>query len=193
MKLKNGPLLRHLLGAFPRRIRPTGATSAILASLTALLIAILLGPSAAWASKEGLVGAYSFDEGTGEIVNDLSGNENDGALNGPAWSGAKSSYGWALNFDGVNDCVAVPNLPEVHLDKAFTFEAWVRPEAKSIEEANQSQAIFSKEGAGFGDIALGLSLMPGRKLSGVVNEGAPGESTHVEGSTAFGWNLGRRI
>jgi hypothetical protein len=50
----------------------------------------------------GLVGYWSFDEGTGTIATDFSGNRNHGTLtNGPAWVNGKR--GKALSFSGVSD------------------------------------------------------------------------------------------
>jgi hypothetical protein len=50
----------------------------------------------------GLVGWWKFDEGSGTVAYDSSGNGNDGNLtNGPTWTTGK--IGGALSFDGVND------------------------------------------------------------------------------------------
>jgi prepilin-type N-terminal cleavage/methylation domain-containing protein len=49
-----------------------------------------------------LVGYWPFDEGTGTIAKDYSGNGNNGTLiNGPTWTTGK--IGGALSFDGVDD------------------------------------------------------------------------------------------
>ena len=37
-------------------------------------------------NEAGLVGYWDFEEGTGSVVNDLSGNGNDGTINGASWS-----------------------------------------------------------------------------------------------------------
>ena len=36
--------------------------------------------------EEGLVGHWNFNEGSGDIANDVSGNDNDGSINGATWS-----------------------------------------------------------------------------------------------------------
>jgi len=52
-----------------------------------------------------LVGHWKFDEGSGTIAADSSGNGNDGTLkNGPVWI-RNGKIGGALSFDGVNDFV----------------------------------------------------------------------------------------
>jgi len=51
---------------------------------------------------EGLVGWWKFDETSGNIAYDSSGNGNDGNLtNGPTWTEGK--IGGALSFDGIDD------------------------------------------------------------------------------------------
>ena len=57
----------------------------------------------------GLVGWWKFDEGSGTVAYDSSGNGNDGNLtNGPTWTTGK--IGGALSFDGVDDFVDVSNF-----------------------------------------------------------------------------------
>lgn len=72
------------------------------------------------ASKDGLVGYWSFDEGSGTLAGDASGSGNTGTLtNGPVWADGK--LGKALNFDGVNDYVAINNslLPSINGSLSF--------------------------------------------------------------------------
>ncbi|OHA24320.1 MAG: hypothetical protein A3D50_02195 [Candidatus Taylorbacteria bacterium RIFCSPHIGHO2_02_FULL_44_12] len=52
----------------------------------------------------GLIGHWKFDETSGTMASDSSGNNNTGTLtNGPTWTTGK--IGGALNFDGVDDYV----------------------------------------------------------------------------------------
>lgn len=72
------------------------------------------------ASKTGLVGYWSLDEGSGTLAGDASGNANTGTLtNGPTWADGK--LGKALNFDGTNDYVAINNslLPSINGSLSF--------------------------------------------------------------------------
>jgi len=78
----------------------------------------------------GLVAAYSFNEGSGSSVIDLSGNSNNGSIFQATWAGA-GKFGSALNFDGSNDMVTVPDASSLDLTSGMTLEAWVRPTATS--------------------------------------------------------------
>jgi hypothetical protein len=75
--------------------------------------------------NNGLVAAYGFNENSGTIVNDNSGNGNNGALtNGPTWS-SSGKYGAAINFDGINDFINVADANSLDLTNRMTVEAWV--------------------------------------------------------------------
>jgi hypothetical protein len=74
---------------------------------------------------QGLVGYWPFDEGSGTIAKDYSGNGNNGTLvNGPTWTTGK--VGGALSFDGVDDYVRVPYNPNLNvLNNKFTIAMWL--------------------------------------------------------------------
>jgi hypothetical protein len=62
-------------------------------------LVLLLSVTAFSVREEALILYYSFDAGTGDIVEDLSGNGHDGDISGdPAWVG--SDFGKALFFEG---------------------------------------------------------------------------------------------
>ena len=73
--------------------------------------------------SRGLAAYWKFDETTGNIVHDASGNNNEGLLvNNPQWTEGK--IGGALNLDGQDDYVKVPmtiNWPQL------TVSAWFKP------------------------------------------------------------------
>jgi len=72
-----------------------------------------------------LVGYWSFDEGSGEIAKDRSGNGNDGTLeNGTEWTGGK--FGDAVQFDGSDDYVDVGNAGDLSVTGDVTFSMWVK-------------------------------------------------------------------
>jgi hypothetical protein len=70
-----------------------------------------------------LVAEWHFDEGSGNIVKDSSGNGNDGTIYGAAW--AQGKLGKALRFDGSNDYVSVSDHPNLEFSPCITVEAWV--------------------------------------------------------------------
>ena len=80
------------------------------------------------ATIAGLVAAYSFDEGAGTTVTDLSGNGNTGTLSNTVWSNS-GKYGNALVFNGTSSRVTINDAPSLHLTSAMTLEAWVNPSA----------------------------------------------------------------
>jgi hypothetical protein len=71
----------------------------------------------------GLVGWWSFDEGTGTLAGDSSGNGNTGTIYG-ATSGP-GVYGQALNFDGATTYVEIPSST-ILAPRSITIEAWVK-------------------------------------------------------------------
>ncbi len=77
--------------------------------------------SACIVSTGSLIAHYTFDETSGTIATDSSGNGNTGTLiNGPAWT--TGQIGNALSFDGSDDYVDAGNI---NLDE-FTLSAWIK-------------------------------------------------------------------
>ena len=77
--------------------------------------------------ENSLVGYWNFDEDSGDIASDVSGNGNDGTIHGAKLVDGK--YGTALEFDGKDDYVHIPNSKTLQdlTESDFTFEAWVKP------------------------------------------------------------------
>jgi hypothetical protein len=70
--------------------------------------------------QNGLVGYWSFDEGSGTIASDSSGNDNTATLvNGPIWTSGE--IGGALSFDGIDDYVSFASQAQ----SAISISAWV--------------------------------------------------------------------
>jgi hypothetical protein len=92
-----------------------------------LAMFVSLAPSQqATAANAGLVAAYGFDEGSGTTVTDASGSGNTGTISGATWA-ASGKYGKALQFNGTNARVNVPDAASLHLSGGMTLEAWVNP------------------------------------------------------------------
>lgn len=95
-------------------------------------------PVRATSSHEGLVAAYSFDEGTGETVGDDSGNAHSGAIHYATWT-SEGRFGNALNFDGKRAVVTIDDSPSLDLNGSLTLEAWVYPTDVSARWTNVVQ------------------------------------------------------
>jgi parallel beta-helix repeat protein len=87
-----------------------------------------------------------FDEGSGIVANDTSGNWNNGTLtNGPLWT-SSGVTGSALSFDGGNDYVDVADSPSLDLRYDITAESWVKFDA--LLPGNFYPLISKDEGPG---------------------------------------------
>ncbi|MBV6518232.1 MAG: hypothetical protein DCC43_07945 [Candidatus Brocadia sp.] len=86
------------------------------------------------ASPEGLQAYYTFDEGNGTVVNDSSGNGNNGTITGATWTTGKSGGG--LSFDGNNDSVTVPRMNNDEVSVCAWFY-------KNANDTTRHDAIFS--------------------------------------------------
>jgi hypothetical protein len=104
----------------------------------------------------GLVAHWDFDEGTGDVLHDVSGNGNDGEIYGAGW--ITGIHGTALEFDGVDDYVDIGD-PSSVLDFGegdFSESYWIYP--------------YSKDGDYIGHISL-WNPQPPLRLSTVFHSG----------------------
>ncbi|MFQ6039537.1 MAG: LamG domain-containing protein [Candidatus Poribacteria bacterium] len=114
-----------------------------LTMLSLSLVAISLmftGQSFARIDLETCVGMWLFDEGKGDVAKDSSGNGNDGKIQGAAW--AKGKFGTALEFNGTDDNVEVPDAPNLNPAKAMSMGCWVYITGNQ----GQHRDIISKDG-----------------------------------------------
>ena len=75
---------------------------------------------------DGLVGYWSFNEGAGKTAVDVSGNGLDGKIEGaPKW--VEGKFGSALDFDGEDDHVVIPDDDALDLTDNVTYMAWFSP------------------------------------------------------------------
>ena len=99
------------------------STHMILLSLALILISTGAAALAVDRGDPALVGYWSFDEGSGTVAGDLSGNGYDGTLNGGVtWTGGK--YGGALGFDGSGAYVGT-GQSILNGVAGFTLAGWV--------------------------------------------------------------------
>jgi chitodextrinase len=78
------------------------------------------------ATNPQLVTAYSFNEGSGTSVADLSGNGNTGTISNATWT-ASGKFGSALSFNGTTSQITINDSPTLRLTSGMTIEAWVNP------------------------------------------------------------------
>jgi hypothetical protein len=83
------------------------------------------------APNTGLIGYWPFDEGSGNVAYDFSGNKNNnGTLVGsPTYT--DGIIGKALTFNGSSDYVTLKNTASINLGNGVTFSAWIKRNAAS--------------------------------------------------------------
>ncbi len=117
------------------------------------LISFVLILSIAGNASAELVAYWTFDEGSGDIVYDSSGNDNNGTINGATWDTGK--YGNALRFNAQDNYVEVPNSDSIEIDTIVSIAAWIN----WIDAGDAWQGILSK----------GMMVGPGENYSLFVN------------------------
>ena len=107
-------------------------TPAAATTYTARFRAATTGPPTA-----GLAGHWRFDDGTGSIAVDSSGNGRRGTLTyGPKWTTtAECRIGACLSFDGVDDYVKVADTAGLKLTGDVTVAAWIKPSALGTKQS----------------------------------------------------------
>ena len=105
-----------------------------------------LGTQLDWANplNTGLAGFWIFNEGSGDKVNDLSGNNNNGTLTNISLPSTSTS-GWntgrlgpSIAFDGIDDFINIGNV--LDLGSTFTISIW----SKYYTTGNPDRTLLSK-------------------------------------------------
>jgi len=128
--------------AMARSSRPASVGLALVAA--AVLVTGRSSRSVAQ-SAPGLVAAYGFNEGTGAVASDLSGNNLPGTLVGATWT-TSGKYGKALSFNGSSSYVDLGNPAALQLTGSMTAEAWVRAAANP---ADDGQIVAKSDASGW--------------------------------------------
>ncbi len=88
---------------------------------------------------------WHMNEDSGSVIYDESANQNDGSIDGSAWTSGK--FGKALSFDGFDDNVEVQDDLSLDLTDEITIEAWINLDVIPTQEKH----IINKwMGANFG-------------------------------------------
>ena len=129
------------------------------------------------AVDDGLVAYYPFDEGTGAVASDKSGNGNDGKIIGGAeW--VKGKYGDALKFNGADGYVDCGKKDDWKLGDKGTVMVWAKPEP--------AQGGLVTWGTGGGRQGIRLALMVNTYYGGRKTSLFMGDGTTYRGSGGFG-------
>ena len=125
-----------------------------------LLLNIILVAGAARA-EENLVAHYAFDEGTGTVALDGGAHSFDGKIHGAKYVALPE--GFALEFDGEDDYVEIPDSPLLQFAGALTVSAWVNT------PVNSQQAVVGKNGCSVMRQNYRISLDQGSVFFGLVD------------------------
>jgi len=71
-----------------------------------------------------LVAHWPFDENSGDKTIDATGNGNDGKINGGKW--VEGKFKAALEFNGKDDHVVIPDSKDLDLAQEPTLSAWAK-------------------------------------------------------------------
>ncbi|MHC4430994.1 MAG: LamG domain-containing protein, partial [Planctomycetota bacterium] len=144
-----------------------------------VLLASLLGSSA---SAE-LVAHWKFDEGSGNIAHDASGNGNDGTFVGnPQWSIGK--IGGALEFNGSSDYIQIPFSESLKVINQgdFSIAAWFMPD----EIPSEYKSVFQQaDDASGGPGRTWLFVHQSNEIRSSLGGAPTGSGIGIEGGTWY--------
>ena len=101
------------------------------------------------------VAAYGFDEGSGSVLGDSSGNGNNGTINGATWTTA-GRFGNALSFNGSSNFVDLGNPASLRTTGSMTWSAWIYATGTPLDDGQ----IVAKSGDGTGVDGWQLKTSP---------------------------------
>jgi hypothetical protein len=134
-----------------------------------------------------LVAHWSFNEGSGDTLHDISGNHCNGRISNAVWAPGK--VGSALSFNGTNSYVQIDSIAPFKL-QAFSITAWVKP-AGSIDG---NHPIFSSQYISPNDTLYGtsFSLYAGQVSSYQTIKSSPNYMCYISAgnpSITGGWHF----
>ncbi len=147
------------------------------------LISFVLVLSIAGSASADLMAHWKFDEGSGNVAHDTSGNGNDGTFIGdPQWVTGK--IGGALEFDGTSEYIEIPFSDSLRVINQgdFTLTAWFRPD----EIPTEYKAVLQQ-----GDDATGgpgrtwLFVHQSNEIRSSLGGSPTGSGVGIEGGTWY--------
>jgi len=142
--------------------------------LVAIIVLSIIPAGVQAQSDDGLVAEWHFDEGSGSVLVDSSGNGNDGVIYGATW--VEGKYGYGLLFNGVDNYVEVPHSTSLDITNAITIEAWVKMNSM------KDMAIVGKEYNQYGFVyGMGWLTPGGKPPRKFIGRTATGGSTNEVG------------
>ena len=136
---------------------------------------IFTGQSIAAIDRNTVTGLWLFDDGSGSVASDSSGNGLDATLiDGPAWVAGR--FGGALEFDGVAAYVEVP--AHSNPTEAITISLWVKSPTDTWSQngflVSKRNAYIIHPNSGTTDVAFPLCNGGCWNLPGAWSDGATG-------------------
>ncbi|RLG28126.1 hypothetical protein DRO03_10600, partial [Methanosarcinales archaeon] len=117
-------------------------------------------------ADDGLVAEWHFDEGSGSVLMDSSGNGNDGVIHGATW--VEGRYGKALRFDGRGDFVEITPQSDVSAIGDFTISVWTYLKDWKTQTASNKDRQYVFDGQSHSKTVTSDFFRPG---FGIVYDG----------------------
>ena len=154
-----------------------------------LIFVILLSNVFAYNLDDGLIAYYSFDNIENNILKDDSGNGHDGIIYGnpKVVDGVK---GKALEFDGIDDYIIVPNSNDLNPKYEITISAWFV--SKDTSKSGSSGDLLTKGQwyPGLRQIEFPIHHYPSDYMRFAINPDG-GSLSWI--STEYDWNIKQEL
>ncbi|MFH1228576.1 MAG: LamG-like jellyroll fold domain-containing protein [Planctomycetota bacterium] len=127
-----------------------------------------------WYEPNKPVAWWKFDETSGVVANDVSGNNNHGTVYGATWSNGR------LSFDGVDDYVALPSTVLNNMPKG-TVSAWIKANNFNLT-GGANPLIIDKSTTGSIDY-FNLQVNDSTKVGAATINGGYGTAYWLQGAS----------
>lgn len=96
---------------------------------------------------DSLIGWWKMDENTGNSLNDASGNQPPGTLNGATWT--EGRFGGGLGFNGTNQSVSLGNPTEVNGATHLSISLWAKVNDLEKDHTLLAKSSFNASNTSF--------------------------------------------